>query len=142
MVEATGNVKNSSVSPLSGTIGRQGPSNVWHSLMNDIFLSGMNFIILYTSARNHPFYGSAYSLCLGFMFRRNVQWLGHQLNTWRTKRSLPKSTDFSVQSPGSTEPKGHGASFPSGEMIMVLSSPSNAWRNNATSPYTLYSILI
>jgi hypothetical protein len=34
---------------------------------NEIFLSGMNVIILYTSACNHPFYVSAYSLCSGFM---------------------------------------------------------------------------
>jgi hypothetical protein len=27
-------------------------------------------------------------------------------------------------------------------VIPVLSFPSNAWRNYATSPYTLYSILI
>ena len=103
--------------------------------MNEIFLSGMNFIILYTSACNHPFYVSAYILCSGFMP------LAYLAETYdcpiRTMDRPPaehlenqqfssQEHRFSVQSPGSNESKGHGTSFPSGEVITVLSSPSNA----------------
>jgi hypothetical protein len=97
--------------------------------MNEIFSSGMNFIILYTSVCNHPFYVSAYSLCSRFM---PLACLAETYNYLiSTIARPPAEQQFSSQKhrffcPGFTEPQGHGASIPIGEVIPVLSFPSNA----------------